>query len=288
MNPTATILSSVNGRPGRFYCKKGSAIYYLEPTSGLIFQAYAPSVADMRRYADQEYSSGAYKKYAEARDLKIATARPRVAAVKSQASGRRLLDVGCATGFFLEAAAAEGFVVHGVEFSNVAISLAREDIRANIICGDVKSLVKQGIDKFDVVTAFDIIEHVQDPVQFLEDIRKILVPGGLVALSTPDTGHFLRYLMGSKWPMLQPMQHTVLFSRRSIAALFERCGFVEVKLETAHKYLTLDYLGDQLAASNPTVHRLYRYLRRLLPVTFRSRAFRVNIGEFIAYARKPA
>jgi 2-polyprenyl-3-methyl-5-hydroxy-6-metoxy-1,4-benzoquinol methylase len=287
MSSTATILSPVNGLPARFYCKKGPAIYYLEPKSGLIFQAHAPSVADMSRYADQEYSSGAYKKYAAARDLKIATARPRIAAIKTLATGRRLLDVGCATGFFLELAAAEGFVVHGVEFSNVAISLAREDIRANIICGDVNSLLKQGTDKFDVVTAFDIIEHVQDPVQFLEDIRTMLAPGGLLALSTPDTGHFLRYLMGSNWPMLQPMQHTVLFSRRSIAALFECCGFVEVKLETAHKYLTLDYLGDQFMATNPTVHRLYGYLRRLLPAAFRSRAFRVNIGEFVAYARKP-
>jgi cyclopropane fatty-acyl-phospholipid synthase-like methyltransferase len=240
----------------------------------------------MNRYADQEYSSGAYKKYAESRDLKIATARPRLAAIKSLATGRRLLDVGCGTGFFLELAAAEGFVAYGIEFSNVAISLARDDIRANIICGDVNSLLKQGTDKFDVVTAFDIIEHVQHPVQFLEDIREVLVPGGLLVLSTPDTEHFLRYLMRSKWPMLQPMQHTVLFSRRSIAALLECCRFVEVKVEPTHKNLTLDYLGDQFIETNPNVHRFCRYLRCFLPSALRSRAFRINIGEFVAYARR--
>lgn len=281
-----SVVCPVNGLPARLYCRKGPASYYLEPASGTIFQAEMPSVHAMNRYADDEYSSGAYREYAKSRDLKVATARPRLAAIRSLAKGRRLLDVGCATGFFLEAAAEEGFDVAGVEFSPVAISHARPDIRSRILCGDVNALRGRSSEKFDVVTAFDIIEHVQNPVDFLGDIREILVPGGILAISSPDTGHFLRYLMGSRWPMLQPMQHTVLFSRRSIAGLLERCGFHDVRVETTRKVLTMDYLADQLSVTNPGLNRAYRGVAWVIPTLLRRRPFGVNIGEFVAYARR--
>jgi 2-polyprenyl-3-methyl-5-hydroxy-6-metoxy-1,4-benzoquinol methylase len=284
---TATVLCPVNGLPANFYCRKDGAVYYVEPASGTIFQAEMPSVGTMNQYADNEYSSGAYQEYAKSRDLKIATAQPRLAAIKRLTQGERLLDVGCATGFFMEAAADQGFDVRGLEFSTVAIGLARPDIRERIVCGDVNTLLSREPEKFDVVTAFDIIEHVQNPAKFIEEIGQILRPGGVLAISSPDTGHFLRYLMGSKWPMLQPMQHTVLFSRRGIAALLERCGFRNVGVETAHKVLTMDYLADQLIVTNPGLNRAYQALSWIVPGPFKRRPLAVNIGEFVAYARRP-
>jgi cyclopropane fatty-acyl-phospholipid synthase-like methyltransferase len=282
----ASVLCPINGLPARHYCRKGPTQYYIEPASGTIFQAQMPSVGAMNEYADDEYSSGVYREYAKSRDLKIATARPRLAAIRQRTQGRRLLDVGCATGFFMEAAADEGFDVRGVEFSTVAISLARPDIRERIVRGDVNELLSREPEKFDVVTAFDIIEHVQNPENFLQQLREILKPGGILAISSPDTGHALRYLMGSKWPMLQPMQHTVLFSRRSISDLLKRCGFQDVQVETAHKVLTMDYLADQLTATNPGINKAYQSLSWIMPGSLRHKQIAVNIGEFAAYARQ--
>ena len=188
---------------------------------------------------------------------------------------------------FLEIAAEQGFDVRGVEFSAVAISLARPDIRERIVCGDVNALPDRAAAEFDVVSAFDIVEHVQDPVKFLTDIREILVPGGILALSTPDTGHFLRYTMGSKWPMLQPMQHTILFSQRALGALLESCGYVDVMVEPARKVLTASYLAEQLAATNPTMHKFFQRFRWSISSLLRDRPFAVNIGEMLVYARKP-
>lgn len=282
-----SVTCSINDLPAQFYCTKDQATYYLEPTSNIIFQPTAPAVSQMNEYADDEYSEGVYKEYAAARELKIATALPRLAVIKKLAKGNRLLDVGCATGFFLEAAVKQGFDAQGVEFSTVAIAQARADIRARITRGDVNVLLQQQATEFDVVSAFDIVEHVQDPKRFLSQIFDILVPGGVLALSTPDTGHFLRYVMGSRWPMLQPMQHTYLFSKPGMADLLKRCGFVNVQVKTTHKVLTIDYLGDQMAATNPQIYRLYRSLRWLLPKPLRNRPFGVNIGELIAFAQKP-
>jgi 2-polyprenyl-3-methyl-5-hydroxy-6-metoxy-1,4-benzoquinol methylase len=277
----------INDLPAQFYCNKDQATYYLEPKSDIIFQANMPAVGKMNEYADNEYAMGAYKDYAEARSLKIATALPRLAEIKALTKAKRLLDVGCGPGFFLEAAIEHGFDGHGVEFSDVAISRARPGTRARISHGDVNALRKHQLTVFDVVTAFDIIEHLHDPRTFLKEIWAILAPGGVLALSTPDTGHFLRYLMGSRWPMLQPMQHTFLFSKRSVADLLEDCGFVNVKVGATRKALTIDYLGGQLAVTNPFIHHLYRSLRSVLPQQMRGKPFEVNIGELIAYARKP-
>jgi 2-polyprenyl-3-methyl-5-hydroxy-6-metoxy-1,4-benzoquinol methylase len=281
------VLCPINQRPSNLYCTRGHATYYIEPTSAIIFQHDLPPILEMMEYANTEYSAGAYKNYASARELKIATALPRLEAIKKVALGNRLLDVGCATGFFLEAAAEQGFDVTGVEFSTVAISLARPDIRERIVCGDVNALSNQESAKFDVVSALDIVEHVQDPGKFLSEIREILRPGGILALSTPDTGHYLRYVMASRWPMLQPMQHTFLFSRRGLKALLESCGYVEVMVETAHKVLTVSYLAEQLAATNPTMHSAYRAVWRFIPPLLRDRPFAVNIGEMFVCARKP-
>src|SRR4029077_3230003 len=99
-----TVACPINGLPARVFCRKGDATYYIEPESGTIFQDRMPSVGSMEQYVDNEYSSGAYREYAKSRDLKIATARPRLAAIRKLATGNRLLDVGCATGFFMEAA----------------------------------------------------------------------------------------------------------------------------------------------------------------------------------------
>ena len=282
----ASVLCPINGLPACHYCRKGPAQYYIEPNSGTIFQAQMPSVGEMIQYADTEYSSGVYSEYAKSRDLKVATARPRLAAIKQRTSGKRLLDVGCATGFFMEAAADDGFEVRGVEFSSIAISLARPDIRERIVRGDVNELSSRETEKFDVVTAFDIIEHLQNPAKFLQELREILKPGAVLAISSPDTGHFLRYLMRSKWPMLQPLQHTVLFSRRSIRDLLERCGFQDVQVETTRKVLTMDYLADQLIVTNPGLNKAYRALSWIVPAPLRHKPVAVNIGEFVAYARR--
>src|SRR5258708_32368157 len=94
--------------------------------------------------------------------------------------------------------------------------MAQPGVRGRIVNGDVNVLLSQSERRYDVVTAFDILEHTYAPVRFMQEIKQILAPGGLLVLTTPDTGHFLRFLMGKRWPMLQPMQHTVLFSRKRI------------------------------------------------------------------------
>ena len=139
---------------------------------------------------------------------------------------------------------------------------------------------------FDVVSAFDLIEHVPDPRAFLKRCRGLLKPGGFLMISTPDTGHVLRFLMQSRWPMLQPMQHLFLFSRQALERALAAEGFDNSRVDTAHKTLSIEYLINQIKPLNPVLSRTLDVLVRPVPGSILSKYRRVNIGEISAVARR--
>jgi SAM-dependent methyltransferase len=282
----ASGMCPLTGNASREYARKGNAVYLRDPESGIIFLAERPRLEDMTTFVDTEYEAGVYRDYVDARALKLATMRRRLPVIRAYARGSRLLDVGCGSGFFMEAALEAGFDPAGIELSSVAIGLAQPSVRARITQGDVNSLLATDARQFDVVTAFDIIEHTLDPAAFLDDVARVLAPGGLLVVSTPDTGHWLRTVMRDRWPMLQPHQHTFLFSRPAMRALLLRRGYEPLLIETVRKVLTADYLFGQLRQTNPTLARWLDRVKRLLPASVRYREVGVNIGEMLVCARK--
>lgn len=86
--------------------------------------------------------------------------------------------------------------------------------------------------------------------------------------------------------MLQPDQHTFLFSRRAMHQLLVDAGYTPLRLETAHKTLTIDYLFGQLRQTNPVLSRVLDLAKHVVPRTLRDRPLAFNIGEMFACARK--
>src|SRR5437588_5535449 len=143
------LVCPVTGEEASFYCRKPPADYYITEDSGLIFVKDLPNVNVMAAYANDEYSNGLYKDYAEAAELKHATFERRIRLIQNLGIREgRLLDVGCACGFFLETALTHGFDAWGVEFSREAVALSRSDIQSRITLGDVNSLDNWSEDKF--------------------------------------------------------------------------------------------------------------------------------------------
>jgi len=238
----------------------------------------------MHAYAERHYREGVYAEYARARPLKLATFRRRLALIRRHAPGRRLLDLGAACGFMLEAALEAGFDPSGIEFSAEAIGLAAPEVRGRITRGDINDLPPGA---FDVITAFDILEHAQDPLQTLRAWADRLRPGGILALTTPDTDSLLGKLMGSRWPMLQPLQHTVLFSGKAMPRHLRQAGLTLLDLRAAEKVMTPGYLVGQLEPYFPRASRLALRLAGAWPA-LGQRAIPFRIGEFLAMARKDA
>jgi 2-polyprenyl-3-methyl-5-hydroxy-6-metoxy-1,4-benzoquinol methylase len=139
-----------------------------------------------------------------------------------------VLDVGCSTGLFLARAAQAGYEARGVEFSAESARYARTAFGLEVAEGDIRA-APEG--PWDVLTMFDVIEHVPDPSSDIRAAADLLSPGGLFLLSTPDIdGLFprLSYLTALRldyWPHPEPPYHLYQFSKRTMKAVLEANGF---------------------------------------------------------------
>lgn len=141
-------------------------------------------------------------------------------------NNRKLLEVGCSTGRFLHAARQRGWDVHGIDISSKAVELAGEIIgHEKVHCGTLDDNTFDD-SSFDLVTSYEVIEHVDDPFTFMRQINKVLKSGGTAAVSTPDWAN--RFIRRHPRVNYWPPYHIWFFSSKNIKMLFEKTGF-EVK-----------------------------------------------------------
>jgi 2-polyprenyl-3-methyl-5-hydroxy-6-metoxy-1,4-benzoquinol methylase len=196
--------------------------------------------------------------------------------------GRPLLDVGCYTGVFVEIAAHHGWDAWGVEPSRWAVEQAQAR-GLHVVQGtlDTAELLEAF---FDVVTLWDVIEHLTDPRGALRQTHRLLKPGGLLVVHTIDIESPFARLMGARWPWLMEM-HIYYFSRRTLRAMLEGCGFRVLSDRPQGRYLRLGYLMNRIGALIPHVGRPAEGL--VTRLRLRGQAVPVNLGDlFTAYARK--
>jgi SAM-dependent methyltransferase len=136
--------------------------------------------------------------------------------------GGRLLDVGCATGRFLQRMAAVGWRVSGIELDPEAAAKARA-VTPDVLVGD-PSHVALPRASFDLVTAFHVVEHLPDPVGGVRNMLGWLAPGGLLVIEVPNVGGWGGALFGRHWSGLDFPRHLTHFTPRTMRALVERCG----------------------------------------------------------------
>jgi len=160
-------------------------------------------------------------------------------------SARRMLDVGAATGFFLEIARNRGWEVAGVEISAFAAELARKkgiDVKTGILA---QHEFPKGA--FDAVTLWDVIEHVEDPKAELSRVREVLAPEGLLIMTTPNFTSLYARLLGKKWHAIVPPEHLHYFTFKSMDRLLADSGFEAISITAPVKSFTLAYVFQTLA-----------------------------------------
>lgn len=168
----------------------------------------------------------------------------------------KVLDVGCAFGYFLGCCDKYGLETFGIEISRSAIEEARKETNAKLFKHDADSgLNLFGNNYFDLVTAFDLIEHLDSPYKFLKECHRILKISGKVVITTPNLGAMARLLIkDDKWHGFKDKTHKYLFTPKSLEFLFKRTGFKVVRLETPfhplpkfiQPYLSKIGLGGQI------------------------------------------
>ena len=191
-----------------------------------------------------------YDDYARDRYCILKTASRRLDTIERYTPARgRLLDVGCALGFFLEEARRRGWEVDGVDISAHAIQYANEQLGIPARCGMLR---EAGFEQnsFDVLTMWDVIEHVTDPVEELKYCRDLLKTRGLIVLSTPDVASLVAKMTGAKWMGFKlAEEHLYYFSKRTISLALEKAGFEVLDVTSIGKDVALDFLARRLSSS---------------------------------------
>lgn len=222
-------------------CRKCKLVYAKPGSTG----AHDESPENYSKvYSEDYYRDGTYADYLADRDA-IRRNAPRVLSeLEQMVEGRRLLDVGCATGFFLDAARSRGWMVRGLEVSEYASDYARLELKLPVETASIVS-PPAGLSQFDVVTLWDTIEHLDRPDFALANIRRLLGPRGVIVFSTGDYDSLLRRLTGKRWRLFADPTHNFFFNERVLRRMLEREGFEVLRVTRRGKRVSLSLILHQ-------------------------------------------
>jgi len=200
--------------------------------------------------------------------------------IESRIPGGRILDIGCAWGFFLALCRARGWEACGVDPSGIQARYARERFGLPVHAGFLADACFPSA-QFDVVTLWHVLEHIPDPLRELHEIRRVMKEGGLLVLSVPTPRSARQYLSDAV-----PL-HLFYFSERTLARLLERAGF-RVDSVTGRSSTGAAAVLKKVGLKDPRrmIARHYRWLsgpRRLVNAVLRLR----NVHEEILLCASP-
>jgi SAM-dependent methyltransferase len=169
--------------------------------------------------------------------------------------GGTLLDVGCFSGLFLHNAKLRGFEVVGIDPTNDAVSFVRNVYKFEVIHGNLRS-GRFAPDQFSVVSFLDVIEHLTDPISEMKESFRILRPGGLLVMTTPNARGLIqkvvqakRWLFRQSWcPIDNVPWHLWGFTSHTLSVCAEKAGFVTKEVAWLEPSPCSSNLG---AGSNP-------------------------------------
>ena len=195
-----------------------------------------------------------YESELEGRDR---TARKHLRIVQKYAQSGRLLDVGCASGLFLLHARRAGWDVTGIEPNEKLCEDARKRLKGQgqVQCVPLEAAQLDG--GFDVISLWDVLEHVPGPRSFLELCHHLLQLGGYLFLNVPDLDSLEARILGRRWPLLLP-EHLNYFNRTSLELCAKRAGFTPVGFGRRRAWFSLKYVGYRISQHKIPGSSLFR------------------------------
>jgi 2-polyprenyl-3-methyl-5-hydroxy-6-metoxy-1,4-benzoquinol methylase len=136
----------------------------------------------------------------------------------------RLLDFGCGGGSYLQRMHQQGWKVVGLDFSAAAVRRVRQElglpaVEGTLPCPELPS------GSFDVITMWQVLEHVHDPMEALRDAHRLLVPGGRLVVAMPNIDSLTFRLFGAWWYSLDLPRHLTHFTPSTLYQMLDRAGF---------------------------------------------------------------
>lgn len=189
---------------------------------GTIFVARLPDAGSI----EATYLAPDYHSSARGEELRMRAEADARAAVLRKFGARRVLEVGCGPGHFLDACRDIGMHVEGVDRAPTAAGPRSRGHTIHPLWFHDLAPVEP---RFDALALWEVLEHVAEPGELLERARRWLQPGGFVALSTPSASGLPARAMGPRFPMICPPDHLSVFSRAGLQRLLTAAGFDPVR-----------------------------------------------------------
>jgi 2-polyprenyl-3-methyl-5-hydroxy-6-metoxy-1,4-benzoquinol methylase len=212
-----------------------------------------PTPAALKAFYAGEYFQASHGTYAAdytetERGHRALTARTLLFALETArgTGGGRLLEVGCGEGWLLAAASDAGYDVRGLDFSDDGLQRFHPGLARHVTFGDAFENLERLIGdcaRFDVVAMEHVLEHVLDPEALVTRLRRLIAPGGALALTVPNDFSPLQRLARESGMIdrdfwVAPPQHLNYFDAASLRRFLERLGF---EIRVAHASFPIDW-----------------------------------------------
>ncbi len=177
-------------------------------------------------YSRQYFNGDDYFDYESEENALKVNFRNRLNRILKYRKNGKLLEIGCAYGYFLELAS-NNFKTYGIDLDKETTRIAKKNSKSKIYTGD---LIKTNVGKnYDIICMFDVIEHLKYPDLYFKKIYKILKPNGVVVIETGDIGSTLAKIQKEKWRLIKPPFHLQYFDRKTLHQFLSK-NKLEVKL----------------------------------------------------------
>jgi 2-polyprenyl-3-methyl-5-hydroxy-6-metoxy-1,4-benzoquinol methylase len=179
-----------------------------------------PRYANILKGYTREYSQG----YINKKDKKIRRAKRRVRKMKKILPEGRWLDIGCSAGFILSVAKSADYETYGIEIDPLGVKHAREILGLDNIFQGTFEEHHFDDNFFDIITMYDVIEHVQDLNEIINELKRILSKNGVIEIWTPDIGHWRVPKLLIEWEAIKPSEHLYYFNKKTLSMILHKHG----------------------------------------------------------------
>jgi SAM-dependent methyltransferase len=247
--------------PDRFHGRQEKYTLLRCSACSLVWLSHPPKPAEM----DFHYTDAYHKLISAAGQNSPTRWKHRKAALTQFKDSGALLDLGCSSGSFLEFMRSESWRLYGVEMSRDEARTAEQRSRAQVFVGDILDATFPP-EAFDVITCFDVLEHLYGPRQAMSRVSEWLKPGGIFYVLVPNVESAEARVFGAYWHGLELPRHLFHYSPASLKFLAEAAGLRAISLETRRNSAvgtSLRYVWDHIFGA-VGIHRT--------PVAYRAEA----------------
>lgn len=230
-----------------FLSKNGFTIFRCD-TCGL---ARTDLHKDYLQFVQEHYTKGyftgdprrsAYVDYKDDKTFIVKNMSKFLRKIQKHKQSGRLLDIGCAFGYFVELTLNKGYDAYGFDASSYATEEAQRVVGSSRIQHGTIGEVHYTEKSFDVITMFDIFEHLDDPRKDLHRVYTWLKDDGVIIIATGDTESLFARVLGRRWTFFIPPQHLFFFNKKNLTTLMTQEHFQPIEWFRIDKWLSLRYV----------------------------------------------